>query len=399
MMVILLGFGAMGWAGEASVFDPNQIIIIRASTACTVDCATATPKYSAFLEARDSDGVCFVGNQLVVTKLAPVQVETLTSTVTGDDFCDRFKIHNDDLTSPDVSITFDSRDGITYVFCTEQLPGGLHVMKFDIAVAGPPVSGTLNDIADSGTNYLWNCKGLNGGTDASCSLAKPVNGVCGATNNACTSGTLNDIADSGTNYLWNCTGLNGGTDASCSLAKPVNGVCGSSNGGTFTSAPTTNLCSAGTPTSVTGSGPWTWTCSGLNGGNPSPTCSAQIQSTGGSVDLIVVSMTGISSSYEYGGSFNVNWSVKNQGTAPSGPFTVKLYQNGSKAMGGSLLFTASVSGLAAGQSTGGTNSVSTSAICSIHVYCYFNLWVDADNQVAESNETNNEKSGQSERAR
>ena len=47
---------------------------------------------------------------------------------------------------------------------------------------------------------------------------------------------------------------------------PVNGVCGSSNGGVLTSAPTDNLCSAGTPSAVTGSGPWSWSCSGLYGG-------------------------------------------------------------------------------------------------------------------------------------
>ncbi len=48
----------------------------------------------------------------------------------------------------------------------------------------------------------------------------PVNGQCGATQNSCTAGTLNDIADNSTHYLWQCTGLNGGTTASCSLAKP-----------------------------------------------------------------------------------------------------------------------------------------------------------------------------------
>jgi Immunoglobulin domain len=57
----------------------------------------------------------------------------------------------------------------------------------------------------------------------------------------------------------------------------VNGVCGSSNGGTFSSAPTTNLCSAGTASSVTGSGPWNWTCAG-SGGGTTASCSAQPQS-------------------------------------------------------------------------------------------------------------------------
>jgi hypothetical protein len=55
------------------------------------------------------------------------------------------------------------------------------------------------------------------------------------------------------------------------------GRCGSAAGKSFGSAPTSRLCAAGTPSTVAGSGtsgsPWTWTCSGTNGGN-NPTCSA-----------------------------------------------------------------------------------------------------------------------------
>ena len=64
---------------------------------------------------------------------------------------------------------------------------------------------------------------------------------------------------------------------------PVNGVCGSANGTAVSTAPTTNLCSAGTATVVGGTGPWTWSCTGTNGGTTAscsaplaqgPTCSA-----------------------------------------------------------------------------------------------------------------------------
>ena len=58
----------------------------------------------------------------------------------------------------------------------------------------------------------------------------------------------------------------------------INGECGPADGGTFPSAPTTNLCSAGTPSAVTGSGPWTWTCEGLNGGSDA-SCSANLAGT------------------------------------------------------------------------------------------------------------------------
>jgi hypothetical protein len=56
-------------------------------------------------------------------------------------------------------------------------------------------------------------------------------------------------------------------------------ICGSDNGKTLTSSPT-NLCEPGTLIVYSGSGPWNWTCQGINGGantlcsaafvNPSP---------------------------------------------------------------------------------------------------------------------------------
>ena len=49
-------------------------------------------------------------------------------------------------------------------------------------------------------------------------------------------------------------------------ATRINGVCGAANGGSFQTAPRSNLCSAGSPTSVKGKGPYTWSCSGLNSG-------------------------------------------------------------------------------------------------------------------------------------
>jgi hypothetical protein len=70
----------------------------------------------------------------------------------------------------------------------------------------------------------------------------------------------------------------------------VNGVCGTSNGGSFSVAPSTNLCSAGTASLVTNPGSWTWTCNGeYTGTNAScsatvtgtPACSAQQSSLQG----------------------------------------------------------------------------------------------------------------------
>ena len=134
--------------------------------------------------------------------------------------------------------------------------------------------------------WTWSCTGSNGGSTANCSANLEVNGVCGSASgqgfltapasNLCSAGLPTAVTGSGP-WTWSCTGSNGGTTASCSANLEVNGACGSSNGGTFFSAPTTNLCNAGAPTTVTGSGPWSWTCQGLNdgtnancSGNPNP---------------------------------------------------------------------------------------------------------------------------------
>jgi hypothetical protein len=58
-------------------------------------------------------------------------------------------------------------------------------------------------------------------------------------------------------------------------ATAVNGSCGSANGVPTSTAPTTNLCSAGTASAVSGSGPWSWSCAGSNGGTTAQ-CSAPL---------------------------------------------------------------------------------------------------------------------------
>ena len=57
---------------------------------------------------------------------------------------------------------------------------------------------------------------------------------------------------------------------------PVDGVCGPANGASFSAAPTSGLCSQGSPDAApTGSGPWNWLCRGANGGADAP-CRATV---------------------------------------------------------------------------------------------------------------------------
>ena len=152
-------------------------------------------------------------------------------------------------------------------------------------------SGTASVVSGTGP-WNWSCVGSNGGSTASCSApvsVMGVNGVCGPANGTsqsraptsglCSSGTASVFSGTGP-WNWSCVGSNGGSTASCSApvsAMGVNGVCGSANGRLSSSKPTSNLCSTGTATPVSsgllGGPPWIWSCVGSGGGS-SASCSA-----------------------------------------------------------------------------------------------------------------------------
>ena len=133
--------------------------------------------------------------------------------------------------------------------------------------------------ATPGSSVSWSCPGTYLGESTTCTAYRALDGVCGsgATNtytiptaNFCSSGTASSVSGSGP-WTWTCAGVYGGTTPTCTANKSVDGVCGSSNGTYIGSAPTTNLCSVGTASSVSGSGPWTWTCAGVYSGT-TPNC-------------------------------------------------------------------------------------------------------------------------------
>jgi hypothetical protein len=119
----------------------------------------------------------------------------------------------------------------------------------------------------------------------------PVAGVCGTSNNAafstapstnlCSVGLASAVSGNGP-WTWSCAGSSGGATAMCqaSLAtNATNGACGAANGVAASAKPTNGLCSAGTASPITGSHPYTWTCRGENGGNTAQ-CFAPIAQTG-----------------------------------------------------------------------------------------------------------------------
>ncbi len=161
-------------------------------------------------------------------------------------------------------------------------------------------AGDASAVAGSGP-WTWTCGGIAGGTDASCSAdiqtytltytAGAGGSISGATPQTVPHGSSGSAVtatpDAGYSFTqWSDGGTaNPRTDTNVTanitvqaqfVQDPVDGACGSAHGGTFTSAPATNLCAAGTPGAVSGSGPWTWTCGGIAGGTDA-SCSADIQ--------------------------------------------------------------------------------------------------------------------------
>jgi len=144
-------------------------------------------------------------------------------------------------------------------------------------------AGAASAISGSGP-WHWFCNGSYGGTNASCYANLVVNGACGASSgasfyvapssNLCSNGSFSSVTGSGP-WSWFCNGSYGGTNASCSANLAVDGLCGASNGTSTYPAPSSNFCSVGTNSAVTGSGPWYWFCNGSYSGT-NASCSASM---------------------------------------------------------------------------------------------------------------------------
>ena len=158
--------------------------------------------------------------------------------------------------------------------------------------------GTSSAVSGSGP-WTWSCLGVNGGTTADCSanirtytITPTVNSggtiePASRTVNHGTAASFTVFVDSG--YTANIGGTCGGSligstyttgaisnNCIVTISFIMNGTCGMANGQTLTTAPAGDLCGFGLASAVSGSGPWTWSCAGVNGG-ATANCSANIQ--------------------------------------------------------------------------------------------------------------------------
>lgn len=108
--------------------------------------------------------------------------------------------------------------------------------------------------------------------DGVCGTANGETLECAPTENLCQSGTPSALMPTENGWAWDCQPSNGGTVAGCwandKNHPPVQGACGPANGQTLSAAPDSEsaLCSGGAATSVSGNGPWSWSCIGQRGG-------------------------------------------------------------------------------------------------------------------------------------
>jgi hypothetical protein len=150
---------------------------------------------------------------------------------------------------------------------------GLRAQAMPPAVLGSQLNLSVSKSGSGSGTVVSVPEGINCGT--ACSSAFAANGVV----------TLTAQPAPGSEFLgWgiSCSGTTS-CNVTMSSAKTVTaafgvgtaGICGSANGSTTNSTPTANLCVAGTPSVVSGDGPWSWTCDGSNGGT-NASCSASL---------------------------------------------------------------------------------------------------------------------------
>lgn len=89
---------------------------------------------------------------------------------------------------------------------------------------------------------------------------KPSSGLC-------STGKASKIEGTGP-WSWSCA-TKEGKKALCVALLKRDGSCGPVNGAALGAAPTSDLCSFGAASAVAGTGPWTWSCIGIGGGDSS----------------------------------------------------------------------------------------------------------------------------------
>lgn len=342
-VLLVWGFSSISYAYEASVIDTTNDVVVRAFTS---DNGNST--YTVYIEVRELPDCGLVDGDITTVKNNSVVINR------EDDGTYKIKL---DATDEYFSIFYDEIGRITYILIADS--NGLSINKIEITV-----SRTINgECGSAAGGYYYELPG----------------------GNLCNKGMPSETQIVNNIWTWICQGSGGGTDANCMAYRKVDGLCGPANGGLYSQAPSTGLCSAGTPSAVSGSGPWTWNCNGANGGN-NASCSANLAPSTGA-DLVVTGLTA-PTSINNNSPFSFTVTVRNQGTGNAGAFVVKIYANLSPLPGGTLVYTWSIPGLNTGETLSTTLQATLSGLV-VHGKYYLIAYADANGTISETDETNN----------
>ena len=156
---------------------------------------------------------------------------------------------------------------------------------------------SIGGINDGDRHFTWNCTGPCGTSNQCIAYEKSNNSCNPLTNNVYTrtkpttnlcnlkttyaTPTVSGDGSASSPWKWTCKGAQNGTTGLCTALGITDGVCGPANAENFSNIPTATsckekkncLCTTGTASKIAGTGPWTWTCAGANGG-ATQSCSA-----------------------------------------------------------------------------------------------------------------------------
>ncbi len=258
----------------------NMIIQSPAATACTTsalnvtvtDSTTGEPIQGAIVTEGAQTGTTNAAGLAAFTGLSSNQNQTTPITVNVS--ATGYAPHTTaSLLSCGTSATASVSLGATYSVLGTIASNGTGLQGVIVTVSGASTAATTTDI-----NGNYSFAGL---TNGNYTITPSLSGYSFSPSN-----TMISVSNANVTVP-NFTGV-----------PNVNGACGTSNGGTYTTAPSTNLCSAGTASAVSGSGPWTWSCVGSGSGSTA-SCSGGVQtySISGTVTYNGVHMSGFPVSY------------------------------------------------------------------------------------------------------
>ncbi|MDQ5976362.1 MAG: hypothetical protein QG664_275 [Patescibacteria group bacterium] len=137
--------------------------------------------------------------------------------------------------------------------------------------------------------------------------------------------------------------LSGWTQKTVTINAFADGACGvastSVSGIDLVAAPVAGLCNAGTPTVVSGSGPWTWSCNGIGAGSTNIACQADLF-----IPAPIVNLSIDKANVDLGDSATLTWSVVNPADTCVASSIISASWNGARATSGSESVTPTASG-------------------------------------------------------